>query len=119
MKLRKVPSRTKTALRSANNTNSSRLIKSSRKGQSLSTKIRTCVCVPQRTGPIEFPSIWTEFRNNNQLCDGVVYCEDGVEFRVHRAILSAVSPYFKVRRNNVQNDKVTENIVSGSFYEFN
>lgn len=44
---------------------------------------------------IEFPKVWNELRQNKQLCDGVVKCRDGASFQIHRAILAAVSPYFK------------------------
>lgn len=55
--------------------------------------------MPHKIGPVEFPPVWMELRNNNQLCDGTVKCQDGVEFRIHRAILSVVSPYFKVLKH--------------------
>ena len=61
-----------------------------------SVKYRKCVCTPLVLGKVEFPTIWSEFRLKNQLCDGVIYCDDGAVFRIHRAILSAVSPYFRV-----------------------
>lgn len=97
MKLRKVPSRTRSArtISASSNNNANKKSKkiSKKKPQ---PKCRKCVCMPQNISPIEFPSVWTEFRINNQLCDGVVKCEDGKEFKIHRAILSAVSPYFKV-----------------------
>lgn len=51
-------------------------------------------------GPVEFPLVWNELRTNCQLCDGLVRCEDGEEFKIHRAILSAVSPYFKALFTN-------------------
>lgn len=75
---------------------SSRIRKISKKRIKEKEKEKRCICIPQRYGPVEFPVIWTEFRNNNQLCDGVIICEDGVELKVHRAILSAVSSYFRV-----------------------
>lgn len=91
MKLRRVPSRTTRTIASSNN---NKMKKPTRK--KIPTKYRKCVCMPQNISPIEFPPVWTEFRLNNQLCDGIVKCEDGKEFKIHRAILSAVSPYFKV-----------------------
>lgn len=92
MKLRRVPSRTTRTISSSNS--NGKMKKTTRK--KAPTKSRKCVCMPQNISPIEFPPVWTEFRVNNQLCDGVVKCEDGKEFKIHRAILSAVSPYFKV-----------------------
>lgn len=46
------------------------------------------------------PEVWNELRLNQQLCDGVIHCADGEDFRVHRAILSAVSPFFKALFTN-------------------
>lgn len=40
------------------------------------------------------------FRANQQLCDGVIRCSEDQVFPVHRAILSAVSPYFKALFTN-------------------
>ena len=40
------------------------------------------------------------FRANQQLCDGVIRCPEDQVFPVHRAILSAVSPYFKALFTN-------------------
>ncbi|XP_026464876.1 kelch-like protein 10 [Ctenocephalides felis] len=45
--------------------------------------------------PREFPDVWNELRQNDQLCDGVIRCRDGRIIKIHRAILSAVSPYFR------------------------
>ncbi|CAG9794036.1 unnamed protein product [Diatraea saccharalis] len=56
---------------------------------------RKCVCLPENYSVVEFPSIWNELRQNGQLCDGTIVCRDMKSIRVHRAILSAVSPYFK------------------------
>ncbi|XP_034181650.1 kelch-like protein 10 isoform X1 [Osmia lignaria lignaria] len=36
-----------------------------------------------------------DFRQNNLLCDAVIRLEDGGIFPIHRAILSACSPYFR------------------------
>lgn len=104
MKLRRIPSRTKAGRPGSSSCHTARTsAKSSRKTHCSSalsgrTSARGCVCIPQMLGPVEFPSVWTEFRDNGQLCDGIVRTEDGVEFMIHRAILSAVSPYFKVIR---------------------
>lgn len=54
-----------------------------------------CMCHLLKDGDTNFPRVWSELRNNMQLCDGVVVCEDGHSFKIHRAILSAVSPFFK------------------------
>ena len=40
------------------------------------------------------------FRANQQLCDGTIRCADNKVFPVHRALLSAVSPYFKALFTN-------------------
>lgn len=90
MKLRKLPSRSRTP-------SNSTLGKRGRR-RSVS-KCKKCFCMPHKIGPVEFPPVWMELRNNNQLCDGTVKCQDGVEFRIHRAILSVVSPYFKVLKH--------------------
>lgn len=60
-----------------------------------SQKFKKCICLPSTADHADFPLVWSELRNNMQLCDGVVKCEDDREFKVHRAILSAVSPFFK------------------------
>ena len=41
-----------------------------------------------------------DFRANQQLCDGAIRCATDQVFPVHRAILSAVSPYFKALFTN-------------------
>uniref|UniRef100_T1IMJ6 Kelch-like protein diablo n=1 Tax=Strigamia maritima TaxID=126957 RepID=T1IMJ6_STRMM len=43
----------------------------------------------------EFSEILVELRAKEQLCDGVLRAEDGTRYPVHRAILSAASPYFR------------------------
>lgn len=51
--------------------------------------------------PFIFPLIRHRyFRANQQLCDGAIRCATGHIFPVHRAILSAVSPYFKALFTN-------------------
>ncbi|XP_067207770.1 kelch-like protein 10 isoform X2 [Linepithema humile] len=74
-----------------------RLLKHPRRKQS--ARIRKCMCLPSNYALVEFPVVWSELRANQQLCDGVIRCPDQV-FPVHRAILSAVSPYFKALFTN-------------------
>ncbi|XP_018325895.1 kelch-like protein 10 isoform X2 [Agrilus planipennis] len=95
MKLRSAPSRTRIT-HSA--TNIAKLSKFAKKRHP--SKCRKCVCVPQNIGSIEFPPVWMELRLNSQLCDGIVHCEDGTIFNIHRAILASVSPYFKALFTN-------------------
>ncbi|XP_076639357.1 kelch-like protein 10 [Colletes latitarsis] len=53
------------------------------------------MCLPSNYALVEFPVVWAELRANQQLCDGAIRCARDHVFPVHRAILSAVSPYFK------------------------
>ncbi|XP_020277572.1 kelch-like protein 10 [Pseudomyrmex gracilis] len=76
----------------------SRLVRQSRRKQS--ARIRKCMCLPSNYALVEFPVIWSELRANQQLCDGVIRCPGDQVFPVHRAILSAVSPYFKALFTN-------------------
>ncbi|XP_034186020.1 kelch-like protein 10 [Osmia lignaria lignaria] len=64
------------------------------------TKVRKCMCLPSNYALVEFPVVWSELRANQQLCDGAVRCARNQVFPVHRAILSAVSPYFKALFTN-------------------
>ncbi|XP_070152244.1 kelch-like protein 10 [Polyergus mexicanus] len=76
----------------------SRFFKQSRRKQS--ARIRKCMCLPCNYALVEFPVVWSELRANQQLCDGVIRCPRDQVFPVHRAILSAVSPYFKALFTN-------------------
>lgn len=93
MKLRKLPSRSRTSKTSSSCSGVRKIKKRS------VSKCKKCVCMPHKVGPVEFPPVWTELRKNEQLCDGTVRCQDSREFKIHRAILSVVSPYFKVPIN--------------------
>lgn len=61
-------------------------------------------CVCGEGGQVLFPQVWNELRLNQQLCDGAIHCADGKDLKVHRAILSAVSPYFKALFTNSLSD---------------
>ncbi|XP_015174125.1 PREDICTED: kelch-like protein 10 [Polistes dominula] len=63
-------------------------------------RVRKCVCLPSNYALVEFPVVWSELRANRQLCDGAIRCAKDELFPVHRAILSAVSPYFKALFTN-------------------
>ncbi|XP_046397884.1 kelch-like protein 10 [Ischnura elegans] len=68
------------------------------------SKRRKCSCFVVTRSNVEFPKIWNELRENGQLCDGLVKCTVGnAIFRVHRAIISAVSPYFRALFTNSLN----------------
>ena len=48
-------------------------------------------------------NVLNELRKNGQLCDAVIVVEDG-NFPVHRAIMSACSPYFRALFTNGMNE---------------
>ncbi|XP_076685259.1 kelch-like protein 10 [Andrena cerasifolii] len=64
------------------------------------SRVRKCMCLPSNYALVEFPVVWSELRANQQLCDGAIRCAKGHVFPVHRAILSAVSPFFKALFTN-------------------
>ncbi|KAF7284871.1 hypothetical protein GWI33_021447 [Rhynchophorus ferrugineus] len=77
-----------------------------RKRQIGKSRCKVCCCSVKWNAEFDFPKIWEELRNENQLCDGIVRCQDGVVFNIHRIILSAVSPYFRALfTNSINRDK--------------
>ncbi|XP_057331107.1 kelch-like protein 10 [Microplitis mediator] len=83
---------------------------------------KKCVCLPTDYKGIEFPAVWSELRANSQLCDGKIICARDEIYPIHRAILSAVSPYFKalftnsLRGNTSDTKEVTINWVPGNLF---
>ncbi|CAH1119729.1 unnamed protein product [Phaedon cochleariae] len=102
MRLRKVPSVHKNEDIIANN---HKIVKKRKKSGSVCKK---CVCSHYQNSTFDFPPVWLELRKKSQLCDGVVKCDDGSEFKIHRAILAAVSPYFRALFTNSINRDPTE-----------
>lgn len=96
MKLRK-PNRSKSTSRALSST------AKPKPSKKRAVKSKKCICILSSVIHADFPNVWSELRQNMQLCDGVVKCEDGKEFKVHRAILSAVSPFFKALFLNTLN----------------
>ncbi|XP_015587950.1 kelch-like protein 10 isoform X2 [Cephus cinctus] len=77
------------------------------------SKSRKCMCLPSNYALVEFPVVWSELRANQQLCDGAIRCSRDEIFPIHRAILSAVSPYFKaIFTNTLKGGKTESNEVS-------
>ncbi|RZC38384.1 kelch-like protein 10 [Asbolus verrucosus] len=79
--------------------NSKNLCKKRKQDQNCSENDE-CVCMPFQLSSFDFPPIWKELHLKNQLCDGIVHCDDGTEFKIHRAILAAASPYFRALFTN-------------------
>ncbi|XP_074111306.1 kelch-like protein 10 [Cotesia typhae] len=83
---------------------------------------KKCVCLPIDYRLIEFPAVWSELRAMNQLCDGKIICSKEEIFPIHRAILSAVSPYFKAlftkswKGNSGETQEVTINWIPGELF---
>ena len=46
------------------------------------------------------PNILNELRKAEKLCDAFILVDDGQQFPVHRAIMSASSPYFRALFTN-------------------
>ncbi|XP_011138765.1 kelch-like protein 10 [Harpegnathos saltator] len=98
----------------------SRLHRQPRRKQS--ARIRKCMCLPSNYAHVEFPVVWSELRANQQLCDGAIRCAGDRVFPVHRAILSAVSPYFKalftnsLRGGKTETTEITINSVPGEIF---
>lgn len=60
----------------------------------------------------------------SQLCDGTVLCEDGTQFKIHRCILAAVSPYFKALfTNSINRDQAEATVanlnIPGEIFQVN
>uniref|UniRef100_T1ISY7 BTB domain-containing protein n=1 Tax=Strigamia maritima TaxID=126957 RepID=T1ISY7_STRMM len=49
----------------------------------------------ERTMSLQAMNILNEMRRDGLLCDAIIRTDDGIQFVVHRAILSACSPYFR------------------------
>lgn len=94
MQLRRFSSKNRTR-----NTNYKKPSKKHKRHQTC-RKSEKCVCTPMQPSSFEFPSLWRELRARKQLCDGIVHCVDGIDFHIHRAILSTVSPYFRALFTN-------------------
>ncbi|CAG7834922.1 unnamed protein product [Allacma fusca] len=57
-------------------------------------KRRRGICVEKCIG-LDYPQIWTDYRNNNTLCDGKLRASDGEELPVHVALVCAGSSKLK------------------------
>ncbi|KAK7863876.1 hypothetical protein R5R35_007210 [Gryllus longicercus] len=58
-------------------------------------------CVPSLYGYASYRKVWCHLRKREQLCDGIIRTVDGEVIGVHRALLSAISPYFKAVFTNI------------------
>lgn len=54
--------------------------------------------------------VLNDLRKHGQLCDAVIIVDDGSKFTVHRAIMSACSPYFRALFTNGLNDTVRRDV---------
>lgn len=65
--------------------------------------LRRCVHIATDSGSAAFMKVWNELRLHQQLCDGILHSSDGKTFYIHRVILCAASPYFKLLFTNTLN----------------
>ncbi|XP_063218282.1 kelch-like protein 10 [Bacillus rossius redtenbacheri] len=70
---------------------------------------RRCFCrgsgSGDQAGVHRFPPAWRELWLSGELADATLASSDGAKFRVHRVILSAVSPYFRLVFTNTIDGK--------------
>jgi hypothetical protein len=60
------------------------------------SNLRRCAHIATDSGSAAFMKVWNELRLHQQLCDGILHSSDGKTLYIHRIILSAASPYFKL-----------------------
>lgn len=69
---------------------------------------KKCVCIPLGLEAATIPLVWNELRLANQLNDGLIISRENEEIPVHRAIISAISSYFKALFLNTMPDEKFE-----------